>query len=185
MASRSRWPQPRDDTADGSPRYADRGSGTALASYHHMGSTRSTKKSLLVTVISNNQGTRQALEAYLRTAGVAVNGTGHIERVLEMTPLPCAAVIVFPDDYSRDVVTKAFTTLKKERPDVLAVIVTSEASRFERPRHPGSNRLVPLVIPKPAWAWTILDAVRARLDPVVIEDDSSGSEPTLRRGTRT
>jgi hypothetical protein len=118
--------------------------------------------SLSVTVVSNNRDTLHALEEYLRGAGVAANGTRALDRVLEMTPPSSTAVIVFPDEYPQAVVQKALATLQRDRPKVLVVIVTNEPHRFER----VAGRPVapqPLVIPKPAWAWTIIDAVRARL----------------------
>jgi hypothetical protein len=123
------------------------------------------KKSLSVTVVASNPGTLEALEVYLHGAGVFANGTRLVDRVLEMTPPSSAAVIVFPDDFPEEAVLKALAGLQRERPNVLAVIVTHEPQRFEDVAGTrGSQDLAPLVIPKPAWAWTILDAVRARLD---------------------
>jgi len=87
-----------------------------------------------------------------------------LERLLEMTPQSSAAVILFPDEFQHDMVREALTALDGQRPEVLAVIVTNEPRRFERVAGPGSQRTATLVIPKPAWAWTILDAIRARLD---------------------
>jgi hypothetical protein len=122
-------------------------------------------KSLSVTVVASNQGTLEALELYLHGAGVFANGTRMVDRVLEMTPPSSAAVILFPDDFPEEEVVKALAALRRERPNVLAVIVTHEPQRFEHVAGTrGSQDLAPLVIPKPAWAWTILDAVRARLD---------------------
>jgi hypothetical protein len=121
------------------------------------------KKGLSVTVVASNAETLRALESYLHGAGVAANGTRAIDRVLEMTPLSSVAVILFPDDYPEEAVTKALGALQRERTDVLAVIVSQEPRRFEQ-LAVRSQHLAPLVIPKPAWAWTILDAVRARLD---------------------
>lgn len=120
-------------------------------------------KALQVTVVSGNPETLAGLEAYLRSAGVDAIGTCAIERVLEMTAPSTAAVILFPDAYAKDDVTQALATLHRGRPRALTVIVTNEPSRFERgsTSHAGDDE--PLVIPKPAWAWTILDAVRARL----------------------
>ncbi len=127
-----------------------------------MPSTSRKTQRLLVTVVSRNASTLEGLHTYLRAAGVATTTTGAIERVVEMTPPSAAAVILFPDEYSPGVALRALGTLRKLRPDVLAVIVTNEPRRFEATgdgRPPAS----PLVMPKPAWAWTILDAVRARL----------------------
>jgi hypothetical protein len=123
------------------------------------------KKGLSVTVVARNTETLRALESYLRGAGVAANGTRMVDRVLEMTPPSSSAVILFPDDYPEEVVAIALGGLRRERPDLLAVIVSQEPKRFEQLTEAGSSRhRAPLVIPKPAWAWTILDALRARLD---------------------
>jgi hypothetical protein len=81
-----------------------------------------------------------------------------------MTSPSCIAVILFPDEYGQRAVREALAALHRERPDVLAVIVTNEPQRFEQVESSRRHHTRPLVIPKPAWAWTILDAVRARLD---------------------
>jgi len=47
---------------------------------------------------------------------------------------------------------------------VLAVIVTNEPHRFTEATAEADLATSPLVMAKPAWAWTILDAVRARLE---------------------
>jgi hypothetical protein len=143
----------------------------------------STKKGgLSVTVVASNPSTLQALEVYLHGAGVAANGTRMVDRVLEMTPPSSAAVILFPDDFPEEAVTNALEALERERPDVLAVIVSQEPQRFGRlPGTQSAEHPVPLVIPKPAWAWTILDAVRARLD----SDSGVAENPTRERSSRT
>lgn len=135
------------------------------------------KKSLSVTVVASHPGTLEGLELYLHGAGVFANGTRMVDRVLEMTPPACAAVILFPDDFPEEAVVKALAALQRERPNVLAVIVSQEPQRFEHVAGTrGSQDLAPLVIPKPAWAWTILDAVRARLDA----DDGAPDTPAPR-----
>ncbi len=107
----------------------------------------------------------------MRSAGVSASGTRILDRVIEMTPPSSAAVILFPDEFQQDMVTKALAALDGQRPEVLAVIVTNEPRRFERVAPHGSHRTPALVIPKPAWAWTILDAVRARLDSDAVKAD--------------
>jgi hypothetical protein len=122
----------------------------------------SSTKGLSVTVVSNNRETLHALEEYLRGAGVAANGTQALHHLLDLTPPSSTAVIVFPDEFAQAIVEKALADLQRDRPKVLIVIVTNEPHRFERL---ANRHGVPqsLVIPKPAWAWTIVDAVRARL----------------------
>jgi hypothetical protein len=87
-----------------------------------------------------------------------------IDRLLELTPPTSAAVILFPDEFEGDLVSRALALLDGQRPDVLAVIVTKEPRRFEHPSGENGKGPPALVIPRPAWAWTILDAIRARLD---------------------
>jgi hypothetical protein len=133
------------------------------------------RRGLSVTVVASNAETLRALDSYLHRAGVAANGTRMVDRVLEMTAPSSAAVILFPDDYPKEAVAIALGALQRERPDVLAVIVSQEPWRFEQLTGAGSSQHpAPLVIPKPAWAWTILDAVRARLDSDEGAAESSG-----------
>jgi hypothetical protein len=129
-----------------------------------MPSAHSRKTGRLVTVVSKNRGTLQGLETYLRGAGVEVTSTGAIERLVDMTLPSAAAVILFPDEYGLKIAAGALATLKKLRPRVLAVVVTNEPRDFEDDGHEPDRVASLLVMPKPAWAWTILDAVRARLD---------------------
>jgi hypothetical protein len=128
-----------------------------------MHSPRKTQR-LSVTVVSRNASTLEALDTYLRGAGVATATTGAIERLIEVTPASAAAVILFPDEYSADLAITALGALSRLRPDVLPVIVTNEPRRFVEASSDEDLAVSPLVMPKPAWAWTILDAVRTRLD---------------------
>jgi hypothetical protein len=123
-----------------------------------------------VTVVSSNRDTLGGLEAYLRSAGVVTNGTGALESLLEMTPPSAVAVILFPDEYEAAAVTRALAALHRGRPRVLIVVVTNEPGRFQRATRASSGVGAPLVIPKPAWAWTILEAVRARLGSTTLSE---------------
>jgi len=118
---------------------------------------------LHVTIVSDNPETTDGLEFYLRRAGVTTTGTRHIEKASEMTPPASSAVVLFPDDFRSEAVTSALASLRTQRPSALPVLVTKEPKQFELlPSSDGG--LLPLVVPKPVWGWTILDAIRARLD---------------------
>ena len=80
-----------------------------------------------------------------------------------MTPPNVSVVVLFPDDFRPDLVFSALATLRSKRPETLPVIVTKEPKRFESLSSP-ENCIVPLVIPRPVWGWTILDAIRAKFD---------------------
>lgn len=135
---------------------------------------------LLVTVVSKNASTLAGLDTYLRGVGALTTTTGVLERLIDMTPPATAAVILFPDEYGAEAAIDTLAALKKARPDVLAVIVTNDPRRFANSgdQDPATS---PLVMPKPAWAWTIMDAVRARLDatpePSPIEPRPSPRRP--------
>jgi hypothetical protein len=128
-----------------------------------MPSSPKKNRRLSVTVVSKNASTLDALEAYLRNVGVLGNSTGAIDRLLEVTPPSAAAVIVFPDEYEPGAAMAAVREASRQRPDILLVVVTSEPGRFDKLAGGADGEGSLLVMAKPAWAWTILDAIRARL----------------------
>ena len=116
-----------------------------------------------VTVVSRNPSTLERLEAYLRGVGVRGNPTHTLGRLVEVTPLTAAAVVVFPDEYESDAVLSALEEAKRLRPNALLVVVTSDGSRFHKLERGVEGQGSLLVLAKPVWAWTIVDAIRARL----------------------
>jgi hypothetical protein len=118
---------------------------------------------LHVTIVADNPETLDGLEAFLRRAGVTTVGTKHIEKLSETPPPASSVVVFFPDDFPKSSVLSALKALRSKCPTTLAVLVTKEPKRFEGlPSNEGG--VAPLVVPKPVWGWTILDAIRARLD---------------------
>ena len=117
-----------------------------------------------MTIVSANPETLDGFEAYLRRAGFSTNGTRSVDAAPEVTPAACSAIIVFPDDFSEDAVLGALDVLRERRPSTLPVLVTREPKRFERVAWPARGP-VPVVVPKPVWGWSILDAIRAHLEP--------------------
>ena len=98
------------------------------------------------------------------TAGVFGMSTRSIDRLLEVTPSSAAAVIVFPDEFDPEAAVKALRAAKKHRGGVLLVVVTHDPRRFEELAGDTEQDDSVVVLAKPAWAWTILDTIRARLD---------------------
>ena len=128
-----------------------------------MPASRSTKPALHITIVADNPETLDGLEAYLRRAGASTNGTRCIEKLADATPPSSSVVLLFPDDFKPDSVMSALATLRRRRPGTLPVLVTREPRRFES-LPPTKGGIVPLVVPKPVWGWTILDAIRTRLE---------------------
>ncbi len=123
---------------------------------------RDAKRSpLLVTIVSKNASTLPGLDAYLRGVGAVTTSTGDLERLVEMTPPAAAAVILFPDEYSAELADPGPGALEKAaagRAGGRRHQRTAVASRGPDAREDAAAS--PLVMPKPAWAWTIMDAVR-------------------------
>ena len=110
-----------------------------------------------LTLVCRNAET--LIEAYLRRAGVATHNTRRIERLADMVPPSVSAVVIFADDFPFEAVRTAVTVVRSQRPAVLIVIVTEDPGAFAT--QPSSV----LVLAKPVWGWTILDAIRAQLEP--------------------
>jgi hypothetical protein len=119
------------------------------------------KKPLHVAIVSKNPETLDGLEAYLRRAGVTTSGTPDIGRSAQIG-VGVSAVVVFPDDFEWKEVTSALAVLARKNPRALPVVVTNAPQRFEAMSVPEGSAL-PLLVPRPAWGWTILDAIRAHL----------------------
>jgi len=72
-----------------------------------------------------------------------------------------SVVVLFPDDFDAASVDSCLRSLEAKQPQTLPVVVTSTPKRFDA--FTSGNRSL-LVIPKPAWGWTILDAIRGCLE---------------------
>jgi hypothetical protein len=112
---------------------------------------------LHVTIVSKNVQTIDGLEEFLRRAGVSARGIRSIEA--EATPA-AAAYVIFPDDFRFEEVVEGLRRLRREQPRAIAVLVTSAPQRFAQLPDDGDGAAV--VLPKPAWGWTILDSIRSR-----------------------
>jgi len=118
-------------------------------------------KALYVTIISSNRETVDGLQGYLERAGIA----SHATRALgdeSMIPPASTAVVLFPDDFGDTDVVRRISTLRSKRPGLLLVLVTSDRQRLSPALEADPKSPLPIVFPKPAFGWDILDAVRGR-----------------------
>lgn len=109
-----------------------------------------------VTIVSKNPETRDGLEVYLGRTGVAARSTRALEECLRFAPLTTLAFVLFPDEFRHEDVVATLAALAQKQPAALPVLVTAEPQSFERLTVPDV-----LIVPRPAWGWTILDAIRA------------------------
>ena len=119
---------------------------------------------LEVAIISDNPETLDGLREYLEGAGITTYGSRQLATPLLMSR-PLAAVVFFPDDFRTGDVFDLVTRLLRDRPNVRALIVTGDPRRYEPLVALRAVSAVPIIIPKPAWGWTILDSIRADLVP--------------------
>ena len=118
---------------------------------------------LFVTVVADNPETVGGLHEYLSEAGIVVDPSRAL-RGADAIPASVSAVVVFPDDYDGMQVVANVTSLRTARPRVLIVLVTSSPQRIELALALDGRTTPPLVLPKPAFGWSILDVIRAHAD---------------------
>jgi hypothetical protein len=108
-----------------------------------------------LTLISADRETLDGVQAYLERAGARVRTTSRLDEA-EDTSSGADAVVFFADDYSLEESDIILAGLAVR----LLVIVTAEIAAFNARRGswPRAERVV--VLPRPAWGWVLLDAVR-------------------------
>jgi hypothetical protein len=116
-------------------------------------------KSFYVNVIADNRETIDGLHAYFQSAGVASHATRTL-RDASMVSATTSAVVIFPDEFDAEAVVHRLASLRATRPKLLVVVVTSTPQRFRPALDPDGHSFLPVVLPKPAFGWTILDAIR-------------------------
>jgi hypothetical protein len=114
-----------------------------------------------VTIVSANAETLDGLQSYLKSAGVAARGTRRLEDCSEMKAPLTVAIVLFPDDFSTESIVTTVQEIGARGPGILRLLVTGHPKAFETLVE-GSRNVV--VVPRPVWGWTILDAIRAHVD---------------------
>jgi len=122
-----------------------------MAKAHH-------SKPLHVTVIAESRETTDGLHAYLQGAGVATRTMRALGDAATLSPAT-AAVVLFPDEFAVDEVLLRISGLRRARSRLL-VVVTATPQRFRPALDPDGHSLPPVVLPKPTFGWSILDAIR-------------------------
>lgn len=119
-------------------------------------------KPVHVTVVADNPATVGDLHAYLEGAGMSVDPSRSLPDSSALPPA-ASAVVLFPDDYERTAVAASVRALRAARPRLLLVLVTSAPHRLGSAAEPDGETATPLVIPRPAFGWTILEVIRAHV----------------------
>jgi hypothetical protein len=105
-----------------------------------------------VLIVARNPETRDGLEAYLTGAGLAAGSVADLSDVA-VAAVSCKAVVLFPDDYGLREARATIDAIRSSAPEARVVVVTATARAF-------AERGPLCVLVKPAFGWTILDAIR-------------------------
>jgi hypothetical protein len=116
---------------------------------------------IYVSIVSANPETLDGLQSYLGEAGVPSHCTGAVRDPATAAPPFAIAAVIFPDDFEQEAVRALMQQLRRTRPDLLSLIVTREPQRFVEMVQPDGRSLPPIMLPRPAFGWDILDAIRA------------------------
>jgi hypothetical protein len=120
---------------------------------------RNPSKPSYVSVVADNPQTIEELYSYFTRAGVASSATCELDAV-SLVPPEATAVVLFPDDFSAADVEAKLLALRRARPKLRIVLVTGAPQHLSAALAPDGRSVPPLVLPKPAFGWTILDALR-------------------------
>jgi hypothetical protein len=135
-----------------------------------MGGRGERKANIEVVIVSNNPETLDGLQSYLRGTGVTARCTRDLVECTTFAPAATSALVLFPDDFIPEKVVALIADLGRARPKAMSLLVTSDPRRFES----LTSRHNVLVMPRPVWGWTILDAIRAHLDRCGSKDTRAG-----------
>jgi hypothetical protein len=123
--------------------------------------SRKPARQIQVCIVSANPATLEGLRAYFERVGVPAHASKAVRGVQSIAPAT-TAVVVFPDDFEPGEVESSLLALRRDRPRVLLVLVTREPGSLKTAIAHDGRSISPIVLPRPSFGWTILDAIRER-----------------------
>ncbi len=109
-----------------------------------------------MAVVAESRETLDGLHSYLQRAGIPSSGTRRLGE-LEALAGDASAMVIFPDELHTVTVSSLVSELLRDRPHLLVILVTGTPHAFQFAQVPARRVIV---LPKPAFGWTILDALR-------------------------
>lgn len=120
-----------------------------------------------VLIVSRNEETAHHLQQYFESRSLRVVKSTRLEPVKGLaTP---TALVVFPDEFSKGKAEVGLLDLAQHYPEASVTVVTADTQRFADLESQLDERTFCrwLVLPRPAFSWTIFDHVVA---PVPADD---------------
>lgn len=112
-----------------------------------------------VVVVSENPETVDGLQSYFVGVGINAQSAASLEAAASLVERT-TAVVFFPDGFGADEVIGKIRALHRKRPRLLLLLVTHDPRRFSAALAARPSEPPVLVLPKPAFGWAIVDAIR-------------------------
>jgi hypothetical protein len=113
----------------------------------------------MVLVVSGNPETLDGLHDYFSQTGIASSSRRTLNPLAEVAA-PIRALVVFPDDFPSHEVAAYLSLLRTRRPDLTLVVISKEPALYAEMKALDGHPLGAIVLPRPAFGWTIVDALR-------------------------
>jgi hypothetical protein len=131
----------------------------------------SAASSTKVLIVSRNEETARNLQHYFESRSLLVTVTTRLGATKgDATP---TALVIFPDEFPKGEAERGLLELAQHYPSASMTVVTADTQRFAdlggRLDENAHRRL--LVLPRPAFSWTIFDHVIA---PCTADDTTRG-----------
>jgi hypothetical protein len=124
----------------------------------------SSSKPLRVCVVAQNPETIDALHDYLSRAGVSSYSSRRLVE-LDLATSHTSLLVLFPDEFDREQVCQAIAELRAAHRRLPILLITGAPQHYSHATLVKNLTPPPIVLPKPAFGWTILEAIRAHARP--------------------
>jgi hypothetical protein len=114
-----------------------------------------------VVLVADNPETIDEVQAYLRSAGLQAHASRGLTPSVDV-PARATAVIWFADDFADAAVVQAVSVLRRRRPGLRILLLTSLPGRLAKLLGQEMGSMAPLVLSRSALGSEILAALRAQ-----------------------
>lgn len=122
-----------------------------------------------VVVVSENPETVDGLQSYFVGVGIDAQSSVSLDATVSL-PERITALVCFPDGWGADEVIRRVRALHRRRPALLLLLVTRDPRRYTMALTDERNEPSIVVLPKPAFGWAIVDAIRLHAETLGTRD---------------
>jgi hypothetical protein len=110
-------------------------------------------------VISRNAETLDGLHEYFSRTGVSSSSRSELNPLADV-PERVRVLVVFPDDFPAHEVATYLSVVRTRRRDLGLVIISKDPPTYTAMTAMNGHPLHATVLPRPAFGWRIVDAIR-------------------------